>query len=168
MTHCSRILCSQSPLIGSRTVITSSSWSLSSSSKLLFRQIFEEESSTYTYLLAHVSHLFWRVFCFHKRWYISIWLLRIFVWLIIFMFSYYKQLIGPVDKTVYELSLKLIYAINRNVHANHVTGTVYLIQELNVLLIVCSNLNLVYPKVIDDAVPANMVCGLQNFPQANL
>jgi sulfur dioxygenase len=32
------------------------SYSSSSSSKLLFRQLFEKESSTYTYLLADASH----------------------------------------------------------------------------------------------------------------
>ncbi|RXH90298.1 hypothetical protein DVH24_032655 [Malus domestica] len=72
-----------------------------SSSKLLFRQLFEKESSTYTYLLADVSHP-----------------------------DKPALLIDPVDKTVdrdislvKELGLKLIYAMNTHVHADHVTGT---------------------------------------------
>ncbi|XP_062153239.1 persulfide dioxygenase ETHE1 homolog, mitochondrial [Alnus glutinosa] len=72
-----------------------------SSNKLLFRQLFEKESSTYTYLLADVSHP-------EKP----------------------ALLIDPVDKTVErdlslvkELGLKLIYAMNTHVHADHVTGT---------------------------------------------
>ncbi|VAH78162.1 unnamed protein product [Triticum turgidum subsp. durum] len=53
-------------------------------SKLLFRQLFEKESSTYTYLLADV---------------------------------------GDPEKPAVELGLKLIYAMNTHVHADHVTGT---------------------------------------------
>ncbi|XP_043702692.1 persulfide dioxygenase ETHE1 homolog, mitochondrial isoform X2 [Telopea speciosissima] len=73
----------------------------SESSKLLFRQLFEKESSTFTYLLADVAHP-------EKP----------------------ALLIDPVDKTVdrdltlvKELGLKLIYAMNTHVHADHVTGT---------------------------------------------
>ncbi|KAJ8898633.1 hypothetical protein K2173_004617 [Erythroxylum novogranatense] len=73
----------------------------SQTTKLLFRQLFEKESSTYTYLLAHVCHP-------QKP----------------------AILIDPVDKTVdrdlsliKELGLKLIYALNTHVHADHVTGT---------------------------------------------
>ncbi|KAH9723622.1 persulfide dioxygenase ETHE1-like [Citrus sinensis] len=80
------------------TTTTSSS---SSSSKLLFRQTFEKESSTYTYLLADVNHP-----------------------------DKPALLIDPVDKTVdrdlnviKELGLKLVYAMNTHVHADHVTGT---------------------------------------------
>ncbi|KAK3011386.1 hypothetical protein RJ639_012456 [Escallonia herrerae] len=69
--------------------------------KLLFRQLFEKESSTYTYLLADASHP-------EKP----------------------SLLVDPVDKTidrdlslVKDLGLKLIYAINTHVHADHVTGT---------------------------------------------
>lgn len=71
------------------------------SGRLLFRQLFEKESSTYTYLLADVSHP-------QKP----------------------ALLIDPVDKTVErdislvkELGLKLVYAMNTHVHADHVTGT---------------------------------------------
>ncbi|XP_054812796.1 persulfide dioxygenase ETHE1 homolog, mitochondrial isoform X2 [Prosopis cineraria] len=74
---------------------------LSQSSKLLFRQLFEKESSTYTYLLADVLHP-----------------------------TKPAVLIDPVDTTVdrdlsliQELGLKLIYAMNTHVHADHVTGT---------------------------------------------
>ncbi|CAF1712621.1 unnamed protein product [Brassica napus] len=81
-----------------RSVMGSSS---SSSSKLLFRQLFEKESSTYTYLLADISHP-----------------------------DKPALLIDPVDKTVdrdlkliSELGLKLVYAMNTHVHADHVTGT---------------------------------------------
>ncbi|CAK8534873.1 unnamed protein product [Lathyrus sativus] len=73
----------------------------SSSSKLLFRQLFEKESSTYTYLLADASHA-----------------------------DKPALLIDPVDRTVdrdlsliQELGLKLVYALNTHVHADHVTGT---------------------------------------------
>lgn len=73
----------------------------SSSSKLLFRQLFEKESSTYTYLLADISHP-----------------------------DKPALLIDPVDKTVDrdlnligELGLKLVYAMNTHVHADHITGT---------------------------------------------
>lgn len=83
------------------TTTTSSSSSSSSSSKLLFRQLFEKESSTYTYLLADVNHP-----------------------------DKPALLIDPVDKTVdrdlnviKELGLKLVYAMNTHVHADHVTGT---------------------------------------------
>ncbi|KAI5339774.1 hypothetical protein L3X38_019046 [Prunus dulcis] len=72
-----------------------------SSAKLLFRQLFEKESSTYTYLLADVAHP-----------------------------DRPALLIDPVDKMVdrdislvEELGLKLIYAMNTHVHADHVTGT---------------------------------------------
>ncbi|CAI8595339.1 unnamed protein product [Vicia faba] len=73
----------------------------SSSSNLLFRQLFEKESSTYTYLLADASHA-----------------------------DKPALLIDPVDRTVdrdlsliQELGLKLVYALNTHVHADHVTGT---------------------------------------------
>uniref|UniRef100_A0A5B7A5V7 persulfide dioxygenase n=1 Tax=Davidia involucrata TaxID=16924 RepID=A0A5B7A5V7_DAVIN len=73
----------------------------SQSPKLLFRQLFEKESSTYTYLLADASHP-------EKP----------------------ALLVDPVDKTVdrdlslvKDLGLKLIYAINTHVHADHVTGS---------------------------------------------
>ncbi|GFP90260.1 persulfide dioxygenase ethe1 homolog mitochondrial [Phtheirospermum japonicum] len=72
--------------MGSASYATSSG----SSSKLLFRQLFEKESSTYTYLLADASHP-----------------------------DKPALLVDPVDKTVdrdislvKELGLKLIYAIN--------------------------------------------------------
>lgn len=72
-----------------------------STPRLLFRQLFEKDSSTYTYLLADASHP-------HKP----------------------ALLVDPVDKTidrdlslVKDLGLKLIYAINTHVHADHVTGT---------------------------------------------
>ncbi|CAH9100127.1 unnamed protein product [Cuscuta europaea] len=80
---------------------TTTSSAMGSQNKLLFRQLFEKESSTYTYLLADVLHP-------EKP----------------------ALLIDPVDKTmdrdlslVKELGLKLIYAINTHVHADHVTGT---------------------------------------------
>lgn len=71
------------------------------SRRLLFRQLFEKESSTYTYLLADMGHP-------EKP----------------------AVLIDPVDKTadrdvslIKELGVKLIYAMNTHVHADHVTGT---------------------------------------------
>ncbi|XP_038998584.1 persulfide dioxygenase ETHE1 homolog, mitochondrial-like [Hibiscus syriacus] len=72
-----------------------------SSSRLLFRQLFEKESYTYTYLLADSFHP-----------------------------DKPALLIDPVDKTVdrdlsliRELGLKLLYAMNTHVHADHITGT---------------------------------------------
>lgn len=90
------------PKANLRSLMQMGSYSSSaSSSRLLFRQLFEKESSTYTYLLADVSHP-------QKP----------------------ALLVDPVDKTidrdlslVKELGLKLIYAINTHVHADHVTGT---------------------------------------------
>ncbi|KAL5583325.1 hypothetical protein UlMin_015767 [Ulmus minor] len=90
------------------------------SPKLLVWQLFKKESSTYTYLLANVSHP-------EKP----------------------ALLIDPVDKTVErdlnlvkELGLKLIYAMNTHVHADHVTGTglikvstFYLINQSNSFLL---------------------------------
>ncbi|KAL3333238.1 hypothetical protein AABB24_033359 [Solanum stoloniferum] len=80
---------------------STTSSSAQNSPKLVFRQLFEKESSTYTYLLADPSHP-------QKP----------------------ALLIDPVDKTVdrdlalvKELDLKLIYAINTHVHADHVTGS---------------------------------------------
>ncbi|KAK1301381.1 hypothetical protein QJS10_CPB12g00542 [Acorus calamus] len=71
------------------------------SPKLLFRQLFEKESSTYTYLLADVGHP-----------------------------DKPALLVDPVDSTVErdlklvkELGLKLTYALNTHCHADHVTGT---------------------------------------------
>ncbi|XP_020580990.1 persulfide dioxygenase ETHE1 homolog, mitochondrial-like [Phalaenopsis equestris] len=71
------------------------------SRRLLFRQLFEKESSTYTYLLADIGHP-------EKP----------------------AVLIDPVDKTadrdlslIKDLGVKLIYAMNTHVHADHVTGT---------------------------------------------
>ena len=47
-----------------------------------------------------------------------------------FLNFFYLQLIDPVDKTVdrdlnliRELGLKLVYAMNTHVHADHITGT---------------------------------------------
>ncbi|KAL9252276.1 Persulfide dioxygenase ETHE1 homolog, mitochondrial-like protein [Drosera capensis] len=72
-----------------------------SKKKLLLRQLFEKESSTYTYLLADASHP-----------------------------DKPALLIDPVDRTVdrdlsvvRDLGLKLIYAMNTHVHADHVTGS---------------------------------------------
>ncbi|XP_074589956.1 persulfide dioxygenase ETHE1 homolog, mitochondrial [Curcuma longa] len=72
-----------------------------SPSRFLLRQLFEKESSTYTYLLADLAHP-----------------------------DKPAVLVDPVDKTVdrditlvKELGLKLIYAMNTHVHADHVTGT---------------------------------------------
>ncbi|GMP66233.1 hypothetical protein CsSME_00026671 [Camellia sinensis var. sinensis] len=99
-TNLLRISASRSPSSKPRSPMASYTTS-SSSPKLLFRQLFEKESSTYTYLLADQSHP-------EKP----------------------ALLVDPVDKTVdrdlsfvKDLGLKLIYAINTHVHADHVTGT---------------------------------------------
>ncbi|KAL1537618.1 Polypeptide N-acetylgalactosaminyltransferase 3 [Salvia divinorum] len=82
--------------------------SYTTSSRLIFRQMFEKESSTYTYLLADASHP-----------------------------DKPALLVDPVDKTVDRdislvkgLGLKLMYAINTHVHADHVTGTGLLKSKL--------------------------------------
>lgn len=69
--------------------------------RLLFRQLFEKESSTYTYLLADVADP-----------------------------DKPAVLIDPVNTTVdrdlnliKELGLKLVYAMNTHAHADHITGT---------------------------------------------
>lgn len=74
---------------------------LKSSPLLLFRQLFEKESCTYTYLLADVGHP-----------------------------ECPAVLVDPVDRTaerdaslIRELRLKLVYAMNTHVHADHITGT---------------------------------------------
>ncbi|KAL1195312.1 putative persulfide dioxygenase ETHE1 [Cardamine amara subsp. amara] len=73
----------------------------SSSPKLLFRQLLDKESSTFSYLVADLSHP-----------------------------DKPALLIDPVDRLVErdltlinELGLKLVYAMNTHVHENHVTGT---------------------------------------------
>ncbi|CAI9784334.1 unnamed protein product [Fraxinus pennsylvanica] len=90
-----------SPLIRINKFQSQMGSSSGSSPKLLFRQLFEKESSTYSYLLADASHP-----------------------------DKPALLVDPVDKTVdrdlslvKELGLKLLYAINTHVHADHVTGT---------------------------------------------
>ncbi|KAL0696537.1 hypothetical protein Bca4012_063717 [Brassica carinata] len=119
-SHQSRVR--RHPLIKTRTVIRSV---MGSSSKLLFRQLFEK-SSTYTYLLADVSHP-------DKPALVSP-LLSIKVESFDMGFEncvcFLMNLIDPVDKTVdrdlklvNELGLKLVYAMNTHVHADHVTGT---------------------------------------------
>lgn len=68
---------------------------------LLFRQLFEKESSTYTYLLADMAHP-----------------------------DRPAVMVDPVDRTVerdvaivQQLGLKLLYVMNTHVHADHITGT---------------------------------------------
>ncbi|XP_015894275.2 persulfide dioxygenase ETHE1 homolog, mitochondrial-like [Ziziphus jujuba] len=93
---------SRSKLITFQTMVSRAYTTPShSSGKLLFRQLFEKDSCTDTYLLADVSHP-----------------------------DKPALLIDPVDKTaerdlslVKELGLKLIYAMNTHVHADHITGT---------------------------------------------
>lgn len=75
---------------------------------MLFRQLFEKESSTYTYLLADLTHP-----------------------------DKPSVLVDPVDRTVErdvllvkELGLKLHYVVNTHVHADHITGTGLLKKRL--------------------------------------
>jgi sulfur dioxygenase len=79
-----------------------------SPSSLLLRQLFEKDSSTYTYLLADVGHP-----------------------------DRPAVLVDPVDKTaerdallVEQLGLKLLFVMNTHVHADHVTGTGLLKKKL--------------------------------------
>ncbi|MQM01533.1 hypothetical protein Taro_034295 [Colocasia esculenta] len=86
--------------------------------KLLFRQLFEKESSTYTYLLADVGHP-----------------------------DRPALLIDPVDRTVdrdlsltKDLGLKLIYALNTHCHADHVTGTGLIKASYTLLALYVANI----------------------------
>lgn len=80
---------------------SSEAFTTTSPPKLLFRQLFEKESSTYTYLISDVAHP-----------------------------DKPALLIDPVDTTVdrdiaviNELGLNLVYAVNTHCHADHITGT---------------------------------------------
>lgn len=91
----------RSPLLQARAMAAAYSAGSAVDRRLLFRQLFESESSTYTYLLADVADP-----------------------------DKPAVLIDPVDRTVdrdlnliKELGLKLVYAMNTHVHADHVTGT---------------------------------------------
>ncbi|CAM6126562.1 unnamed protein product [Calypogeia fissa] len=82
--------------------------SVATAPSMLFRQLFEKESSTYTYLLADLSHP-----------------------------DKPSVLVDPVDRTVdrdvllvKELGLKLNYVVNTHVHADHITGTGLLKKRL--------------------------------------
>ncbi|XP_076938152.1 persulfide dioxygenase ETHE1 homolog, mitochondrial-like isoform X2 [Bidens hawaiensis] len=93
------VSCSSSASV--RSKMESKSYTTRSSNRLLFRQLFEKESSTYTYLLADASHP-----------------------------DKPALLVDPVDRTVdrdlslvNDLGLKLVYSINTHVHADHVTGS---------------------------------------------
>jgi len=100
-----------SPLLStnhSRVIYRAMATAIGDSKRFLFRQLFEKESSTYTYLLADLAHP-------EKP----------------------AVLIDPVDRTVErdmtlvkELGLKLIYAMNTHVHADHVTGTGIIKQKV--------------------------------------
>ncbi|CAO1948048.1 unnamed protein product [Urochloa humidicola] len=88
-------------LVPARAMAAAYSTGSGADRRLLFRQLFEKESSTYTYLLADVADP-----------------------------DKPAVLIDPVDRTVdrdlnliKELGLKLVYAMNTHVHADHVTGT---------------------------------------------
>ncbi|GER53368.1 hydroxyacylglutathione hydrolase [Striga asiatica] len=108
----------------------------SSPSKLLFRQLFEKDSSTYTYLLADASHpdkpaLVQSVSSSQTCFFLLFNLNFRDNWMILKLcLESPALLVDPVDKTVdrdlslvKELGLKLIYAINTHVHADHITGT---------------------------------------------
>ncbi|KAJ8460738.1 hypothetical protein OPV22_033664 [Ensete ventricosum] len=91
----------RSPLPRPRSMAVYRTSASPSPSRFLLRQLFEKESSTYTYLLADLAHP-----------------------------DKPAVLVDPVDRTVdrdislvKELGLKLIYAMNTHVHADHVTGT---------------------------------------------
>eukprot|EP00252_Welwitschia_mirabilis_P003427 TRINITY_DN13495_c0_g1_i1.p1 TRINITY_DN13495_c0_g1~~TRINITY_DN13495_c0_g1_i1.p1 ORF type:complete len:285 (-),score=42.55 TRINITY_DN13495_c0_g1_i1:218-1072(-) len=99
MTLFTLLLPKSSTLIQAKAMSTTAS--RNSPPKLLFRQLFEKDSSTYTYLLSDIAHP-------EKP----------------------ALLVDPVDKTVdrdikliKELGLKLLYAMNTHVHADHITGT---------------------------------------------
>ncbi|KMZ63381.1 Hydroxyacylglutathione hydrolase [Zostera marina] len=90
-----------SPSMATGIYSSSEAFATTSPPKLLFRQLFEKESSTYTYLISDIAHP-----------------------------DKPAMLIDPVDTTVdrdiaviNELGLKLVYALNTHCHADHITGT---------------------------------------------
>ncbi|NP_001149538.2 Persulfide dioxygenase ETHE1 homolog, mitochondrial [Zea mays] len=101
-TSCApRLLLRRAPLPPALAMASAYSAGYGAGRRLLFRQLFEKESSTYTYLLADVADP-----------------------------DRPAVLIDPVDRTVdrdlnliKELGLKLVFAMNTHVHADHVTGT---------------------------------------------
>ncbi|KAF8675774.1 hypothetical protein HU200_047261 [Digitaria exilis] len=104
----------RAPLVLARAMAASYSTGSGVDRRLLFRQLFEKESSTYTYLLADVADP-------DKPAVVSP---------VLPVLGILGLLIDPVDKTVdrdlnliKELGLKLVYAMNTHVHADHVTGT---------------------------------------------
>lgn len=100
MSHLLNVLiniCKKSPASFSRSISTSPK--MQSSTRLIFKQLFDHESCTYTYLLGDVS-------------------------------AKECVLIDPVleqverdTKLINELGLKLKYAMNTHMHADHITGT---------------------------------------------
>src|SRR5438128_893009 len=108
---------------------------------LIFRQLFDSQSSTYSYLLGDSR-------------------------------STEAVLIDPVFEQarrdaalVQELALKLVATLETHIHADHVTGAWLLNPRLGGdigegdFVGYMNNLGLPHPKLIDIAVPANLVCG---------
>ncbi|KMZ59656.1 Hydroxyacylglutathione hydrolase [Zostera marina] len=96
--------------------------------KLLFRQLFEKESSTYTYLLADIAHP-----------------------------DKPALLIDPVDKTVdrdlgliKNLGLKLVFALNTHCHADHITATGILKKKVPTVKSVISRSSLAKADILID------------------
>ncbi|EEC71235.1 hypothetical protein OsI_03191 [Oryza sativa Indica Group] len=109
-----------------------SSGSAAEGRRLLFRQLFEKESSTYTYLLADVGDP--EKPAVLGKWKPLLWIPTQDIGNVAISDGDYnypvQELIDPVDRTVdrdlnliKELGLKLVYAMNTHVHADHVTGT---------------------------------------------
>merc|ERR1711971_228945 len=152
-------------------------------SRRLFRQLFDKESSTYTYLLADMV----------ARQAILI-----------------DPVIEQAERDVglvRQLGLNLQFVLNTHVHADHITGTgrlkrllpntksviskasgakadilvsegdtvrfgdeevavvARLTKPKDEFIALMAGLGLPYPKKIDESLPANMVCGLQDLPE---
>merc|ERR1712183_664620 len=154
----------------------------SMSSNYMFRQLFDRESCTYTYLLADT-------------------LTKEAV-----LIDPVIELSERDASLVKQLDLKLKFVMNTHVHADHITGSgrmksvwsriltmpdntvlypahdykgqtaptvgeekqfnPHLTKTEEEFVTLMGNLNLAYPKKIDESLPANMVCGLHQLPES--
>lgn len=123
---------------------------------MIFRQLFERESSTYTYLIG----------CEQTRQAVLIDTVK----------SQLDQYLQLLD----ELNLRLVYVLDTHTHADHITAAGALrdatgastllgeekannprlqVKDLAEYVALMNNLKLPNPKMMDIAVPANKACG---------